>query len=426
MELVMSQPDQQASNRGNPLRNVSQGGGVQSSLSGGDERSEPESQFSFPSSVSATCQRMVWPPAGAREARPAGGLPCLLSNNCTKEDKTNVLTGAHKRTAFMVAYEIEWLVREFGLERIGFFTLTFKDHVTDLREAQRRFRSLRAHVIVKRYQRAIGVWERHKSGRIHFHLVVVLDNDIRSDADFAAFKRGNYRSANSALRAEWAFWRQTCPKYGFGRHELMPVKSNAEGISRYVGKYISKHITQRLPEDKGARVVRFIGFKPGTRRTCGRFSWNNTNGWLWRQKVKTFAGRFGLTDLDQMKRHFGARWAYHLQDQILGEQLEGMVFPSRPAGERYLNQAVPMLVAQYRAKEFLEQMQATQTHLLKVRKYDPDTPVWAVPRWCGEKMEKIPVSQEAIRQAEENKTQMRLYALRIPPLHEPRRIEWLG
>ena len=175
------------------------------------------------------------------EAAPGRALPCLSSNICTKADKINVLTGGHKRTAFMVAYEIECLVKEFGIERIGFFTLTFKDHVTDLREAQERFRSLRAHVIVKRYRRAIGVWERHKSRRIHFHLIVVLDKDILSGADFAAFKRKDYRSANSALRAEWAFWRVTCPKYRFGRHELMPVKSNAEGISRYVGKDSGVH-----------------------------------------------------------------------------------------------------------------------------------------------------------------------------------------
>jgi hypothetical protein len=120
-----------------------------------------------------------------------------------------------------------------------------------LKEAQKRFRSLRAHVIVKQYKRAIGVWEGLQSGRIHFHLVVVLEQDILSGADFQAFKRKDYRSANSALRAEWAFWRKTCPKYRFGRYELMPVKSNAKCISRYVGKYISKHISQRLLEDKG-------------------------------------------------------------------------------------------------------------------------------------------------------------------------------
>ena len=217
------------------------------------------------------------------------------------------------------------------------------------------------------------MWERHGSGRIHFHLVVVLDNDILSGADFAAFKRKDYRSANSALRAEWAFWRETCPKYRFGRHELMPVKSNAEGIARYVGKYISKHVTQRQAEDKGARVVRFIGYKPGMRRTCGRFSWNNTNGWLWRHKTAAFARRFGLSDIGQIKLNFGARWAYHLQDLILGERLEGVEFPSRKAAERSLDQSAPMLQARYRAKEYLEQIPAARTCLLTDRKYNPVT-----------------------------------------------------
>ena len=47
--------------------------------------------------------------AGAERggAAPAPALPCLSSNNCTKDEKLNILTGAHKRTAFMVAFEIE-------------------------------------------------------------------------------------------------------------------------------------------------------------------------------------------------------------------------------------------------------------------------------------------------------------------------------
>ena len=118
------------------------------------------------------------------------------------------------------------------------------------------------------------VWERHESGRIHFHLVVVLEEDIRTGADFEAFKRQGLQERKSALRGEWAFWRVTCPKYRFGRHELMPIKSNAEGIARYVGKYIAKHIGQRLEEDKGARLVRFIGYQAGTGRRVA-VSWNS-------------------------------------------------------------------------------------------------------------------------------------------------------
>lgn len=355
--------------------------------------------------------------AERRVVTPATALPCLFSNNCTgsNPDKLNILTGAHKRTAFVVAYEIEWLVREFGIERIGFFTLTFKDNVTDLREAQRRFRSLRAHVIAKRYERAIGVWERHKSGRIHFHLVVVLKEDIRRGADFEAFKRKDYRSANSALRTEWAFWRTTCPKYGFGRHELMPVKSNAEGIARYVGKYISKHVGQRLAQDKGARVVRFIGYKPGTRKASSRFSWNTINGWLWRQKVSAYLKRVGVADLGQLKIFYGHRWAYHLRGEILGETLEDKAFPSHTALQRARVQSDPMLLARFKAREIMQSRPVSRTMLLRATKFDGH-PVWNVPGWSGEWVPVKALSAEVMAEAEERAREMRLYALRMPPV----------
>jgi hypothetical protein len=151
------------------------------------------------------------------------------------------------------------LAKRFGLERLGFLTLTFADNVQVLQEANRRFHSLDTHVIRRRYERAIAVPERQKSGRVHFHLVVVAGADIRSGADFEAFKRKDYRSANPALRSEWAFWRGTAPRFRFGRTELLPVKSTPEGMARYVGKYISKHVRARTAGDKGARLVRYLG-----------------------------------------------------------------------------------------------------------------------------------------------------------------------
>jgi len=143
----------------------------------------------------------------------------------------------------------------------------------------------------------------------------------------------------------------------------MPVKSNAEGISRYVGKYISKHVTQRLAEDKGARVVRFIGYKPGTRRAGCRFSWNTDNGWLWRHKTAKFAERHGLKDIGQMKQLFGSRWAYRLQKRIIGEFLEGVVFPSRKAADLNLNQGMPTFLARVRNKEIQETIAGLKARL---------------------------------------------------------------
>jgi hypothetical protein len=276
-----------------------------------------------------------------------GSLPCLSSNNSTEGEgkggqleavaKVNVLTGGHKRSAFVLAFEIMALAKEYGIERLGFLTLTFADLVLDLKEANRRFNSLNTHVLKARYRRAVVVPERQKSRRVHFHLLVVLDADIRSGADFGAFEREVYRSANPALRSEWAFWRVTSPRYGFGRHELLPVKSCAEGIARYVGKYISKNVRERLDADKGARLVRYLGFAQGGRKASSRFGWNTDNAWLWRTKLAAYASRNGAKDTEDLAKLFGPRWAYRLQAEILAERLDDVCYPSRACADHAMD-----------------------------------------------------------------------------------------
>ena len=286
------------------------------------------------------------PGAERRGAPPGPGLPCLFSNNSNSvlavgggtevsQDRPdarlllrlNLLTGGHKRSAHVLYEEVKAFVARFGIEHCGFFTLTHSESVT-VKESNRRFNSLRSGVLADRYERAIVVLERQKSGRPHNHLLVAVKADIRTGCDFEAFKRRDYSSAAPALRAEWAFWRETCPKYGFGRHELLPVKSNQEGIARYVGKYISKHVRERLLEDKVARLVRYLGFKPGERTAHTRFAWNSDGAWLWRQKVGAFAREYGLRDLDEISRVCGKRWAWFLQERILEQELHGVVYPS--------------------------------------------------------------------------------------------------
>ena len=70
-------------------------------------------------------------------------IPCLDSNNCTEKGAAiNQLTGGHRRSAFSLVLNIQALCERFGVEKVGFLTLTFADHVLDMREAQRRFHSL--------------------------------------------------------------------------------------------------------------------------------------------------------------------------------------------------------------------------------------------------------------------------------------------
>ena len=218
------------------------------------------------------------------------------------------------------------LVNKYGLERLGFLTLTFRANIKDRKEAERRFNSLRTGVLLERYPEFIKVKERQARGAWHFHLIVVLREDIRTGVDFAALEAGDYRTAGKHLRGEWAYWRRTARDYGFGRTELLPIKSTGEGIGRYVGKYLEKHMGNRLPEDKGARLV---AYSKGTSAGTTRFSWAGPKGTLWRAKYRQFAERLGFDDEDSFREwayaEYGPRWAYRLSECIAAEVLPGVL-----------------------------------------------------------------------------------------------------
>lgn len=242
------------------------------------------------------------------------------------------LSTSNKKTAHVLAASVKFMCEKYGIENVAFLTLTFKQHVTNPKEASRRLNSLFTNVIKPRYSDYVGVFERQHSGRIHYHLLVSLGFDVRTGFDFGAVKNQDYRSASPALRKEWAFWRKAAPKYGFGRTELMPIKSTAEGIGRYVGKYISKNITQRglahvignAPkyQDKGVRLVRYSN---GARAGTNRFMFVSEGSLSWRRKMALFAeivsmsnGGCIVDDLDDIADLCGSSWGYYNRDFILG------------------------------------------------------------------------------------------------------------
>ena len=245
-------------------------------------------------------------------------LPC---RSLETTQSTN-LSGPHKKVANALALNVAHLCQKYGVERVGFLTLTFADHVTEVREASRRFNSLATNVLKKRYGHYIRVLERQKNGRIHYHLLVVLADDIRTGANFEEFAKGkgHYGSANNHLRREWAFWRKTAPLYAFGRTELMPIRSDAAAMGQYVGKYIGKHIGQRQERDKGARLVSYAG--DARMATSKHSAWTNRPD-QWRAKVLTFSRlvqgwkpHARIRDMDDLAFHLGPRWAYHWRDFI--------------------------------------------------------------------------------------------------------------
>ena len=229
----------------------------------------------------------------------AAALPCLFVTTASEQKNGELekpLPGPRKKQAEALTENIQWLAETFGPERIGFLTLTLGDvdaggryrNLRDRKEAQRRFHSLLTNVIAKRYPRGVTVTERHKNLGLHFHLAVACANDIRGQIDFAAcfppkganrkpLYKPDYTTANDAIRREWAFWRRIAKLYGFGRHQLQPMRETGEALGRYLGGYLSADWEHRLPEDKGARCIRYFGHweptarKPGQSRSGANF-----------------------------------------------------------------------------------------------------------------------------------------------------------
>lgn len=247
-------------------------------------------------------------------------LPCLNSNiSIENAPRFQDLSTQHRKTAFILKESVEALAARYGIDHLGFLTLTFPVHITDPKEAQKRLNSLLTNVIKKRYSDYVGVFERQKSGRIHYHLLVVLNQNIRLGCDFEAFARRDYRSASAGLKIEWRYWRDTAKKYGFGRTELLPVKSSSEAISKYVGKYIAKHVGVRQEADKGVRLVRY---STGARVGTTRFQFHSQGSQEWRRKVGIFVEILRSTkgweirDISDIATHLGPRWCYHHGDFI--------------------------------------------------------------------------------------------------------------
>ncbi len=246
----------------------------------------------------------------------APALPRLNSNNCTALPAKPYRNG--RKTAFALEQNVEAFLLKTGLGCVGFLTLTFAEHITDPKEAQKRWHSLRTHILRHRYVRILRVFERQKSGRIHYHVLIALQDDIRSGFRFDDAARGIYRSANAALRREWAFWRKTAPLFGFGRTEVLPIK-NAQAVGKYVGKYIGKHLDVRLPADKGVRLVQCSS---GWKRASSTFAFNSPGSWCYRAKLRQFAIARGCFSMLQLRIRFGRSWAHSYRDSILAETLQ--------------------------------------------------------------------------------------------------------
>ena len=258
-------------------------------------------------------------------------LPCLYSINCTENLPTtsigtNKLSTNHKKTAFILGESVSIFCDRHKITHVGFLTLTFPITLRDPKVAQKRLHSFLTHILTPRYKNHISVFERQESGSIHYHFLVSLAQDIKTGIDFEQLEKRNYKSANKYLKSEWKFLRDTAPKYGFGRTELLPVKTNQEAMAKYIGKYIAKHLEVREYQDKGIKLVRY---SDGARIGNNRFNFISEGSKLWRLKLREFATHVEdhvphsiINSPLDFKKYLGPSWAYKNRDYILNIKLD--------------------------------------------------------------------------------------------------------
>lgn len=270
----------------------------------------------------------------SRFSRPEA-LPCLSNNNSDKAEVDEVDFDSVKwdfsylrKAAFSLAVNVQKFVESYGLDQVGFLTITFDTSVKDFRESQRRFNNFARRILAELFGDRIKVLEPHRDGRPHYHLLVQCHGDIRTgfnwehyDATREHYRRGGTRAGapkgdlgrTELLKMLHKRLNEAAPKYGVGRIELTPIRTVAEAVGRYVGGYISKGALYRDKRYKGARWVAYSrGF---SRAVKGQFAWVE-EGRKWRMKVATWARKHSLASLEEIKAVFGVRWAYHQRESI--------------------------------------------------------------------------------------------------------------
>jgi hypothetical protein len=279
--------------------------------------------------------------APARSAGSSAALPCQYNDKCIGEQERwkwspSQLTPNRKLMWFKMVLGIEWMVRKYGLERVGLLTLSFgvpgsgkgSSETFELRQqakqwkfVQGRWHSFRTNVVADRYSDWICVFEQHRDRVWHLHVVVVTKEDIRtgtnievlSDYKLPYQERRGKHLRNEALALEWKTLRQVCRKYRFGRVELLPVRKTAQAVGRYLGGYLVKTY-EALPAGERHRLIRFSSGINGA--ISNKFSIWSLGNLIYRTRLKIVADMVGFQDYGDFADYFGPRWHFRLKNII--------------------------------------------------------------------------------------------------------------
>jgi hypothetical protein len=286
------------------------------------------------------------PPVASNE----GACPLLYHSNhnsaTLSEKKAYKPTNRQAKTFKVLDLNAKNWLKIYGREKIGILTLTFKENLTCMREAQRRWNSFsRQFNKHSKFKLLVKVAEPQKRGAVHYHCLIKTQKKIRGSINWELYesmgeakttaekrKLGQQlgKSATPHLRDLWAWLRVTAEKTGFGRTELMPLKKPTH-IKNYIGKYLEKDMRDNaLKKDGKNQNMRLITYGKNAPKVANQqFSWVYGPASVFRRKLDIWAKARGFKNREEIRKVFGRSWCHHLRSQIMNDEILGTYLDKR-------------------------------------------------------------------------------------------------
>jgi hypothetical protein len=184
------------------------------------------------------------------------------------------------------------------------------DRLQDLREFSDRWNSASSNLLRDLFLSHLVVIQRHKDGVPHAHVVVVCNRKLGTGVYWDRQRRKWRQCPSAHCKALWDLLSPERMKgYGLGVANLLPLQGEANGLGRYVARYVSRELGTRRKGDRGARLVRYSQSWP--RVVVGPFTWADKRAQRARDRAKQMAVVFWGSWL-RMVTDIGDNWRFKL------------------------------------------------------------------------------------------------------------------
>lgn len=160
--------------------------------------------------------------------------------NFSVKKKENNFKQIEERNLFRSKIELQRLVKANESSFKTFITLTFKDNITSLNDANNKFKSFRTYIKkVKSDFQYVGVPEFQKRGAVHYHLLTNIDYndfDLLSQEEKKIWK---------PKKKQWETFRILKKGFPYGFTSCKDI-NNIDNVVGYITKYLTKDIDNRL------------------------------------------------------------------------------------------------------------------------------------------------------------------------------------